>query len=198
MVKPDYDYWAAQPEFSRIDAAFLCCDLEPEAVKRGEFGPPKVAAMYRRIADELPNRPTGWNGLTLAGGRGGAVTIGGDSYVSREDLRQWAEATGQRAAIPFLFPEDWGPAAPAKRTTRTDPKAIEPGQVTKREEPSVLKILGAVLQVAYGDDILADLAATRSQRFGEVYKDIRGKMPISEDNLREYVKRIPWEDMPRS
>ena len=115
--------------------------------------------------------------------------------MARGFLRDWAEVTGQRAAMPFLFPEDWEPEAPAKRT---DPKTIEPGQVTEREEPSVLKILGAALQVAYGDGILADLVAKRSERFTEVYTDIRDRMPISEDTLRKYLKRIPWEDLPRS
>jgi len=148
--------------------------------------------MYRRIADEVPNRATGWGGLTLAGGEGGAITIGGDAYVSRGALRQWAEDTGQRDVMPFLF---WEPGVTAKRT---DPKAIEPGYVSEREEPGVLKVLGAALQVCYGDDILADLTAHKSKRFQEVYQDIRGKLPVDEDTLRKYLKRIPWEDLPRA
>ena len=186
MDKPDYDFWAAQPLYSRINAAFLCCDLEPEDTPEGGYGPPKVAAMYARL---------GGHRKPLAKGDIWKIPGGKDYLMARGFLREWAEVTGQRPAMPFLFPEDWEPEAPAKRT---DPKTIEPGQVTEREEPSVLKILGAALQVAYGDGILADLVAKRSERFTEVYTDIRDRMPISEDTLRKYLKRIPWEDLPRS
>lgn len=184
MVKPDYGYWAAQPEFSRIDAAFLCCDQEPEAVKRGEFGPPKVAAMYRRIADELPNRPTGWNGLTVASGRGGAVTIGGDSYVSRENLRQWAAATGQRAAMPFLFPEDLESKPRAKSQNYTQ-------GLSDREEPTVLKILSAIIKAKYGEDIVSDLISDYSTRIGTIQRDVDKYFPMDEGTLRKYLKKLP-------
>ncbi len=181
MAKPDYAFWAAQPEYSVYVAAYLCCDSEPDDVTHDRMLPAKVRAMKNRLMAEVPYRENPF--------------VFGIEYIQQVVLRQWAEATGQRAAMPFLFPEDWEPEGPAKRT---DPKAIEPGQVSERQEPSVLKILGAALQVVYGDDILADLAAKKSQRFGEVYKDIRGKIPINEGTLREYVKKIPVDDMPRS
>lgn len=181
MAKPDYGFWAAQPEYSVYVAAYLCCDREPDNVTRDRELPIVALAMKNRLLAEVPYRQ---NSLDF-----------GYEYIRQADLREWAEATGQRGAMPFLFPEDWEPEAPAKRT---DPKAIEPGQVSEREEPGVLKVLGTALQLYYGDDILEDLTAHRSKRFQEVYQDIRAKLPIDEDTLRKYFKRIPWEDLPRA
>ena len=97
MDKPDYDFWAAQPLYSRINAAFLCCDLEPEDTPEGGYGPPKVAAMYARL---------GGHRKPLAKGDIWKIPGGKDYLMSRGFLREWAEVTGQRAAMPFLFPED--------------------------------------------------------------------------------------------
>lgn len=108
MPKPDYAHWGAQPEYSLSDAAWLCCDLEPETPTREKPLPRRVSAMYARLDKEVSHTPSerktfhqGWlNGEVHT--RTQRIT----PYVRRDNLRQWAERTGQRGAMPFLFPED--------------------------------------------------------------------------------------------
>jgi len=104
-------------------------------------------------------------------------------YFLGTDLAAYAKEKG----CPGLFGFE------ESQSKRTD-EENNPSRVSEREEPNVLKILGAVLRVSYGDDILEDLTGQRSQRFKEVYDDIRGKIAIHEDTLRKYLKRIPWDD----
>ena len=184
MAKPDYAFWAAQPEYTLRDAAFLCCDLEPENPSNRDYQEsPRVAAMFSRIEREIPNRPPAEDAF-LHG-----PAPGWSHLVSREALRAWAEDTGQRAVMPFLFPEDWEPEAPAKRT---DPKTIEPGQVTEREEPSVLEILGAIIKAKYGPDFVPDLVSDRSTKIGIIQRDVERYIPsIDPKTLRKYMKRLP-------
>ena len=179
MDKPDYDFWAAQPLYSRINAAFLCCDLEPEDTPEGGYGPPKVAAMYARL---------GGHRKPLAKGDIWKIPGGKDYLMARGFLRDWAEVTGQRAAMPFLFPEDWEPEAPAKRT---DPKTIEPGQVTEREESSVLAILAAIIKAKYGPDWVSDLVRDHSTKIGIIQNDVEKSISIDPKTLRKYMKRLP-------
>ena len=188
MAKPEYAHWARQPEYSLDHASWLCCDLEPEAPKRGVFPSPRVKAMYDRLKGEVSHSPAVKEGVKQ--GNFGPIRTRQflTPKVSREALRQWAEATGQRAAMPFLFPEDWEPEAPAKRT---DPKAIEPGQVSEREESSVLEILGAIIKAKYGPDFVPDLVSDHSTKIGIIQRDVEKSMSIDPKTLRKYLKRLP-------
>ena len=101
MAKPDYAFWAAQPEYTLRNAAFLCCDLEPENPSNRDYQEsPRVAAMFSRIEREIPNRPPAEDAF-LHG-----PAPGWSHLVSREALRAWAEDTGQRAVMPCLFWEE--------------------------------------------------------------------------------------------
>ena len=101
MAKPDYAFWAAQPEYTLRNAAFLCCDLEPENPSNWDYREsPRVAATLSRIKKEIPNRPPAEDAF-LHG-----PAPGWSHLVSREALRAWAEDTGQRAVMPFLFWEE--------------------------------------------------------------------------------------------
>ncbi len=107
MAKPDYEYWDAQPEYSYWDAAALCCDLEPESWNwKTNPPPPRVDAMARRLKREVPSEDTTPRGYYVAATSG--------LLFRRVNLRQWAEDTGQRAQMPFLFPEDREPEEAAE------------------------------------------------------------------------------------
>jgi hypothetical protein len=47
------------------------------------------------------------------------VTVPGPCFFKRDDLREWAEATGRRCDAPFLFPED-------REAVQTESVASEP------------------------------------------------------------------------
>lgn len=107
-MKPEYAHWDRQPEYVLTDAAQLCCDHEPQPWARGTISP-KVEAMARRIQAELKAcRDTSITFYSPGYGGGARLPIRapGDQYYQRADLREWAERMGQRAAMPFLFPED--------------------------------------------------------------------------------------------
>lgn len=122
-----------------------------------------------------------WNGYTRVAYTATEGKI--REYFRGPDLAEYAKEKGCPGLFGFEEPQ----------SKRTD-KENNPSRVSGREEPNVLRILGAVLRVYYGNDILEDLTGQRSQRFKEVYDDIRGKIAIDEDTLRKYLKRIPWDD----
>lgn len=194
MDKPDYAFWGNQPEYNLNDAAHLCCDMEPQRWELHDI-PRKLDAMARRIRAEVPcSRDTSQttHSPNYGGGKPLPVHIPGDQFYSFDGLREWAERTGQREAMPFLFPED--------RTTQLEPQASqkptkEPGTVTTREEPAVLDILGALLKLKYGDGIFRRLGIPDGKagngEFDRVYEDIAKHIKISPECLRGYLKRIP-------
>jgi hypothetical protein len=107
-VKPEYAHWDRQPEYVLTDAAQLCCDNEPQPWARETISP-KVEAMARRIKVELTAcRDTSqtFYSPSYGGGKPLPIHVPGEQFYKRVDLREWAERTGQRAAMPFLFPED--------------------------------------------------------------------------------------------
>lgn len=129
MAKPNYAYWAAQPAYSLQDAAFLCCDREPEEVARDHLLPPMVRHMLSRIRQEVEHSPdkiteTVGSGPNWVTGQVTSRTVTRQltPRVSRDALRQWAEATGQRAAMPFLFTEDLAAGDPGEDSLRADTK----------------------------------------------------------------------------
>lgn len=130
MAKPDYGYWGVQPEYSLRDAGFLCCDQEPESYIRGNPYPPRVDAMMKRLMREVDKKFSPGVGptttISATGNDHGDWAYTGDApsrfLFPREFLRQWAETTGQREAMPFLFPEDQGTADPAEDSLRADTK----------------------------------------------------------------------------
>lgn len=104
MEKPDYDFWDQQPEYNLGNAAALCCDIEPERWVRGT--PQKVLTMEQRLLREVKYRDTSsTRSVTSYGGTTYQQTIRGEQFFKREDLRSWADETGQRQLMPFLFPE---------------------------------------------------------------------------------------------
>ncbi len=96
MDKPNYPYWDRQQEIARMDAACLCLDFEPENLTKDHPAYWRHLAMLRRLDAEVP-----------AIRRGGGGRYSWSETTFRYDaLRQWAEDTDQRAAMPFLFSED--------------------------------------------------------------------------------------------
>ncbi|WP_295586880.1 hypothetical protein [uncultured Lamprocystis sp.] len=85
-------------------AMYLCADLEPPEAGQGVFSSKELFEMLERIKKEVPcqdvvTRESEW------------AKAKGILYCKRADLRKWAERTGQRSAMPFLFPEDRTEAA---------------------------------------------------------------------------------------
>jgi len=98
MDKPDYGFWEKQPSYSFLNAAALCCDIDPQDWQMHSV---KVKAMLRRLEREVD--------------RDGPDCFGDPSAnrVLRHTLIKWAERNGERP--PFLFPEaradnqtEWG------------------------------------------------------------------------------------------
>lgn len=59
MEKPDYDFWEKQPRYTLSEAAYLCCDFEPERLTRDT--PQKVRAMEQRLLREVRFWVTGYS-----------------------------------------------------------------------------------------------------------------------------------------
>ncbi len=117
-MKLDYAFWDKQPEYELTVAACLCCDIEPHRWAPADI-PAKVLAVAYRIQVEIePSRDTSETFYFPSYGSNVPIPIHrrGEQFYSREDLRQWSESTGQRGAMPFLFPEDRDPAGHDKAT----------------------------------------------------------------------------------
>ena len=124
MDKPDYDFWDRQPEYNLAEAAALCCDIEPQRWTQENPEPTKVVSMGRRLLKEVEFRDTSYtrhteNWITR---ETDSRRVKGERYFQREKLRQWAEGTGQRQAMPFLFPEDRARGSTEEPHTRVDTK----------------------------------------------------------------------------
>lgn len=129
MAKPDYAFWAAQPEYSLTNASWLCCDMEPETTTRDNPEPPRVRSMYLRLDREVAHTPSSWIETVVTGPAWGTfedtvrrITHYETPFVLRVALKEWAEATGQRAAMPFLFTEDLAAGDPGEDSLRADTK----------------------------------------------------------------------------
>lgn len=110
MNKPYYDRWDGIDRFPVKKAMYLCADIEPPEV--GLVVSAELIEMVARIKKEVPCQEV----ATEWGGKWDKTL-----YVKRSDLREWAERTGQRAAMPFLFPEDRGGSArPAQGLPRIE------------------------------------------------------------------------------
>lgn len=103
MEKPDYEFWSQQPEYKAWEAAHLCCDIEPRRWTRAEPEPAKVSSMHERIIREVNYRTTSRKSYP---DNSRVQCTRTEKWFRQETLRFWAEETGQRAAMPFLFPED--------------------------------------------------------------------------------------------
>lgn len=120
MEKPDYDFWEKQPRYTLSEAAYLCCDFEPEPEPEQEQFPrdtrQKVCAMAERLLREVEFCVTGGSSIRLVRilpSHGDDVDsklfrrgTPGKRLFKREDLRSWAIKTEQRQLMPFLFPEE--------------------------------------------------------------------------------------------
>ncbi|WP_295449644.1 hypothetical protein [uncultured Thiodictyon sp.] len=105
-MKPDYAFWDQQPEYVTHDAAFLCCDRNPpQGIDFKDADYRKLEVIAARLKREVPCRD-----------------VGKSVYFQRSDLRDWAESTGQRSAMPFLFPEDRAESAGAIGVVRGLPQ----------------------------------------------------------------------------
>lgn len=130
-MKLDYAFWDQQPEYELTVAACLCCDVEPHRWAPADI-PAKVLAMAKRIQVEIePSRDTSETFYFPSYGSNVPIPIDrpGEQFYSREDLRQWSEMTGQRGAMPFLFPEDRAQAEHDKATrfsTKTEDRPDTP------------------------------------------------------------------------
>ncbi len=130
MPKPDYAYWDRQQEIERMDAAFLCCDFEPEKHTEDHPAFRRTLAMVRRLDEEVPC-------IRRGGSSDPRVLCFPETTFRYDALRQWAEKTGQRAHMPFLFPEDRG-------SLTTDTQGAESmGTVTKE---GYLFLIGLLVQ----------------------------------------------------
>ena len=162
MNKPDYVYWDAQPQYSLTHAAALCCDLEPENWTVKDPAPPRVSAMRTRLVREVPYKDatrntSHWNDITH---EHYTRRIPGDKFFERDALRQWAEKTGQRALMPFLFPEDREPEGAESPAMRADTRE------------SLLLLIG-LLSHALAEKGGPDLKTTKGPKQAGIIRELR-------------------------
>ena len=175
-VKPNYAHWDQQPDYSLSVAAYLCCDLEPPRDIRNALHPSCVTEMERRLGDEAKPQKREFPKEKLF------MRIPDFEYIlTRENLEKWAEEKGIQERIPFLF-HDYRKAGKDNKDSC---------DLSERQDKTMLKILGALLQVKYGAGIIEDLSLNRSQKVGTIHKDVTKFIEIDVDTLRKYLKRIP-------
>ena len=179
MGKPDYEHWDAQPEYYRDDAAALCCDLEPEPWNlKTNPTPRRVSAMALRLQREVPSEDTTRRGTeynTSTREYYGIVTSK-HRLFRRANLRQWAEATGQRALMPFLFPEDREPEEAAE---------APPMRADSREALLLLiGLLAHALAEKGGPDLKTDRGPKQAGIIRELRKAAR-KLGVPMDGLSD-------------
>jgi hypothetical protein len=174
MARPNYLFWDRQDTYSPWDLSFLCLDEEPGP--RGRSYPSRQhAAVVVAILQDIKDK---------------AVSKFPDYQFRRSDLRDWAERTGRRFAMPFLFPED-------REAPQDTPEAQPPqqGEYTEKEEPMLLRLLDAVLRLRFGDACIDRLSKPGKKHpdgeFDRIYREVASKMEIDSGTLRQYLKRLP-------
>ncbi len=204
--KPNYEFWDERIKedeglVSLWNATWLWEDREPPPGKpwSGDQLPPWIRLTWDRL-QKLPcvnladferkgiEHGCGWIGGPITPNQYQCMQvwhlhIGTEKDLIRysvRTLRQFAEETGKRP--PFLYEEE----RVARPTTRNASAAV-----SKKEEPSVLRILAAVLIKGWGPDIVENLKDEKSTMFGAVHQYVSSRFSISEGTLRKYVKRLP-------
>lgn len=166
-MKPDYSLWDVRPGYTLSIACWLCCDLEPQNATPASPTPPKVRDMRALLLRGFPSR-----------------------QYTRGGLREWAERTGQREVMPFLFPEDRTDAQMSGKPEPA-PKA-HPKLLSEREERWALEILAAVIEVKYGSGTVASLKQDRSPKTAMIARDVQKHFSArDDDSIRKYLKRLP-------
>lgn len=111
-MKPDYDLWDRCFEYPMMTAAWLCCDMEPPASNEEKDTPERVTAMLESLLKWKYPRAWGRRNLQEVIGFLPYHAARWNNAFTRKTLRKFAEETGQRKFMPFLFPED----RPSKNT----------------------------------------------------------------------------------
>ena len=93
MALPNYAYWDLQPIYELLDAAVLCCNQEPEELRANLPSYRQVAAMRKRLMDEVTAIREENEICTMLG------VPAQDYRFQRDSLREWAERTRLRAPV---------------------------------------------------------------------------------------------------
>ncbi len=101
-------------------------------------------------------------------------------FVYRKDLDALATELGEPDA--FKLPDR------AITTKSKAPRADD--EVSPREEPSLLKVLAAVIDAKYGSEVLTGLADERSTKTGMIIKDVEVRTGQDPKTIRQYLKRL--------
>jgi hypothetical protein len=70
------------------------------------------------------------------------VTVPGPCFFKRDDLIEWAEKTGRKSALPFLFPED-------RDAAQTESVACEPPKPRERTGTTRSDALNKAIKAAH-------------------------------------------------
>lgn len=193
----DFSLWDLRDQFSDYEAAYLWLGFEPsysnehpsnviglrlalsEAQQRGELR--DQTPSYRHVSYDKWGRERG-------------MFVAMSTHYSRQDLRQFAEASNQRPL--FLFPEDRQSLIHPENPTVSPSNTPESANITTSDslppkaKSTLLKMLDAALSQQYGQDWLdGDIETISNQWIRDL--DLQGIPPPAERRaLIKWLNRI--------
>ncbi|MCC7278202.1 MAG: hypothetical protein IT487_07785 [Chromatiaceae bacterium] len=144
MDKPNYLVWDAVSVFTPVQAAALCCDIQPDNWNdsgRAEIRKPTPQVVLA-MADTLQREAEPDIKQTGSWEYRGRVQARTKTTFHRHRLRAWAEATGHLAAMPFLL-------TPEERAIPTPQPG--PASVRRADAESNLYALVGLLSLALAE-----------------------------------------------